>query len=200
MEMKNIRGFFVGMFLLIAGCAYPVSEVDITAKIPAGSRNIASETTPTATESMSHARGFFLEKNMVLTVAHAVPNGAKLDSDFLEKKRDDTADLLLLTSQTPGTPLILTENNPSLGTEIFDCEHEWFRGKIKSITSTVAENAFGDTALLENLFFVHGDFYSGESGKPFCDQNRKVLGILVAIRGNDGFLRGAKEIKKFLEK
>jgi len=185
---------------LFSGCQSPEdclpSETSLSGIIPAGSRNIQQNTPPTDHEEIIRASGFFIENNIILTVSHALPRGI-LVKNLAEKKRDDENDLLLLESKKCGNTLPVATQIPKTGEEIFDCTTNDARGTMKSIQNTGAENAFGETTLLKNLLFISGNFALGESGKPFCNEQKEVIGILVARNENGGFLRSAEEITIF---
>ncbi len=187
--------FLFSACTVLEKCQSP--EREITAKIPTGSRNLIQDLPPTSEEKIISAWGFFVGKNEFLTVSHFLPKGAIIQN-FTEKQRDSEQDLLLLGSSACGEIPDRAEKNPEKGEEIFDCTTGKFRGKVEKKENTIAENALGETTFLEGLFFVSGDFASGESGKPFCNEKKEVLGILVAKNETGGFLRGIMDITKFL--
>lgn len=191
--------FLAAIFCFFSACGQKneISERQIFAEIPAGSRNIRENIPPTKTAKIISARGFFVGEKTFLTVAHFLPRGAKI-KHFSEISRDDKNDLLLLKSEKSGKKLFLAAKNPKIGAEIFECETPKSRGKIIKKTATVAENIFGETQFLKNVFFARGKFQIGESGKPLCDAKKRVVGILVAVKNGGGFLIGAEKIAKFL--
>ena len=112
--------------------------------------------------------------------------------------RDDKDDLLLLKTEKCGTPLARSKKDPQKGEKVLDCNTHQERGIFEEPRITVAENAFGETALLKDLLFVSGNFSRGESGSPFCNEQKEVWGILVARNEDGGFFRSAEQIAEFL--
>lgn len=144
-----------------------------------------------------YSQGFFVKKNTLLTVSHAIPPNAS--SIFKVQKRDEKRELLLLKSPFCGSPLPLSSDPLLIGSKIFDCQSQEKRGIIDRFSSAVSSLplASGEKQM-KNLAALTGTFFPGESGRPFCDQKGAVLGILVAVSRQEGFLIPHNVISSFL--
>lgn len=173
----------------------------IIAEIPTGTVDLADSYPPSSTaEALTvHSVGTFVGEHTLLTVAHALPNVARI-AGMSEIKRDKEAHLLLLNTDICGNGIRIAANDLQRGNTVFDCESGTDKGKISDLeTAIFSESPLSFIAFpLNGLAVLPGAFTEGDSGLPFCNQNGELLGILAAVRENYALLIPAQQIRPFL--
>lgn len=190
--------FFSSCTPFIAEHCLSSSEMQITATIPENAINM--ETGDIVESGTIQTFGVFLQKNMLLTVAHANPPATIL-SDFSVRKRDDKNELLLLNTAVCGKKISLAKKNAKKNEDVFWCENREKIGNInEENTETIADfSPFGKAKTLQNLQKIYGNFYKGESGKGVCNASGEVVGILVSVDTHGAFLIPVKKIIDFAQ-
>lgn len=173
-------------------------EREIVATLPEGWGNI--ETGENGNPPfITNAHGVFIEKNLLLTVSHALP-AAGIAEGITPLFRDEKSELLLVKTEECGTPLSLIKSHMQKEENIFFCDTLLPAGTIKDegIATFSASPVSSYVKILEGVLEIEGEFSSGDSGKGFCNAQRELVGILVSANEERGFLLPAEKIVDFL--
>lgn len=158
--------------------------------------------------------GFYIDTNTILTVAH-VPLQAGVTEIKIKKYegtqytpaqtckaeagyRDESLDLMVLTTDCGGTPLKLTES-AQVGQDVY------MLGNLPKMPHTVTGGILSrlisdgrDTVLVANLDGGHGD-----SGSPLINSKGEVIGIVDAMHKDYDYMKFAissSTINRFLNR
>jgi hypothetical protein len=178
------------------------SQIAFTALLPGGKIDMSQPSVfqKPSTEKSIQSYGVFVDSHSVLTVSHAVPKNSEL-SGFSVIRSNEEQELLLLSSKQCGKPLIVSEQELKVGTEVFFCDEAKPAGVITQIelTSYSKLPLSSSTKPLSGIALVDGSFSLGDSGKGFCYADGALAGILVATDQNgNGLLIPSQTILGFL--
>jgi len=180
----------------------PSAEIQIIATLPGGKVDLSEpEIFQESSEKKSlQSFGIYVEKNLVLTVAHAIPKGASAQG-LSRKKEDAENELLLLSSKICGAPVSVSSKNPVEEEALFFCGSGAVAGKVEEADLTsYSKKPFSDsTKSLEGLVKISGKYSLGDSGRGFCNKKGELAGILVAVTEKDeGLLIPSNQVLEFL--
>ena len=144
--------------------------------------------------------GFFFEKNLVLATSHSIPKNSFLPG-FSEIFRDSNLDLLILKSDRCGLEKKISKQKIVITQKIFNCKTGQEIGIVENFKNFRVEDFFGN----ENNIYgtvISKKFSHGESGKPICNSQQEITGIIVGIDQETkmGIILPAEKIWLFLEK
>jgi hypothetical protein len=201
----------LSVLLLLAGCgavnqpqssqtACQAVSLPLVAELPAGTVDLSAGAVSPASEAMQiRAAGVFVGQHQLLTVAHAKPPAASLVGTR-ELKRDEKAHLLLLESDVCGKALVLSKAPMVVGSQLFDCTTGSAVGTVSGFedSALTASPVSSAATMLYDLAVLSGEYAPGESGRPFCDAQGRLAGIVAAVREGSALLIASGQIAAFL--